>query len=532
MKKLRKILALILAMLMTLLISACGTNGNEEPSQVADPTPGVSQGVVEADPDAFERQTAADSLTVGVMWELGSFDMAQNNNWCARVMVYEGLFYIDQTTSEMHNLLCDTYDFVDDTHLHIKLRDDAYFSDGSPVTSEDALWSWQRMVGTSENNTVSFINFEEFEIINDKEFILAMNAPYAAVINVLAGPTFYITSKNMENYTADDYWDKPIGSGPFLVTENVSGSHVSFELNPNYWNSELMPEFSTCTIKLYGDASSMMIDYETGALDGVTNIDGTDVTRVLNGDVKNTSYMLDPQRDVYYIALPEYMEVFDDIRVREALACAIDYDAVAAAALGVMGSKATGPLGDGVMYQKTYDGVRYDPDYARDLLAQAGVTDLELTVYYEATSIYTTMITMVQAYWDEIGVTLNMESGDMSTIREYLINCATDICIYNNGGNYCLDPNQNLSFNAANSMNGCIRLTDEELNEYLSTGASSYDSAVREEAYGKAQDWMVASYRQLYLANSYQMNVYRPYIEKFVGGTYRTTYFRFVDFAD
>ena len=397
----------------------------------------------------------------------------------------------------------------------MKLYDDATFSSGNPVTAQDVYDSWYRNVEntTSNSNTLDFIDWDNWEFINDKEFVISYLDAFGPALNYMTMCCFsVIDTKAMADATSEDFWSAPVGSGPYTVVENVSGSYSSYVRNEDYWNQDKMPEATEITINNYSDASTMFIDFETGTLDIAMDLDETDANRVANGEVDDATLVELAAENVYSIAFPEYTEVFSDIRVREALSYALDVEAITEIAYGSLGEVANSCIPANLQYALDVGVQEYDPEYAKELLAEAGYSDgdIELSLVIVGSDTNERMATAIQSYWQAVGVTLNIESCDLATAISHFMASETDVVI-DQGSVVSLDPYEKLMMNLDNSTNATIRITDPDFNADLRAGVSTSDEAERQAAYEAAQQWIHDNYRVI------------PICEIQVGCVYRTS---------
>ena len=175
-------------------------------------------------------------------------------------------------------MLADSWEWTDEIHLHIVLKDYATFSDGSEITSEDVLWSLQRIVDESAPcvQLAQWIDFENCSIESDTEFTIATYNAFPAAVYMLSAHTWAnILSKDFaESATADDWWSNPVASGPYTVVSNTEGVDAVYQLNEDYWNIDnLQTDAKQITLKFYSSNQTMMLDYTEGNLDMVINAD-------------------------------------------------------------------------------------------------------------------------------------------------------------------------------------------------------------------------------------------------------------------
>ncbi len=534
MKKLSNVLALVLSLaLMLTLFTACGSSNSAAPTvETAADEPAAQEeapaanamtemsqaGTTAAEDSGFQRQTEEGTLTVGALFDTDTFDPVSTSNKMGLALVYETLFYVDPDTSEVKGMLAESWEYQDDTHLYVKLRDDATFASGNPVTCEDVLWSWYRTVDEQGPDIQSFlfIDFDNTEIVNDKEMVIAFNYPFSPAVNYMCMPAWYVLDKGaMENASADDFWANPVGSGPYAVVENVSGTGATYELRADYWNADAMPSIEKIIVRNYGDPSTMFIDYETGALDVAFSISTVDAANVLAGGVADTNYKVLNDTNVVSLSFPEYTESLDDVNVRKALSLATDVAALVGVTWGDMAA-ATGSLIPTIVPNAVDFGLQeYDPEQAKELLAEAGYDEsnpLVLSLVIVDSEANNSVATILQEQWAQVGVTLNVDSCDLMTAITHFMNSETDIALNETNGMTSFNPYEVLMMCSKDSSNSTISITDEGFNDAVQTGVSSVDEDVTAEAYAEAQTWIHDNFRRVPIAETYSVVVYRPYI--------------------
>lgn len=498
----QKILALTLALAMAAaLLSGCGPS-NPPASAPAESTV----------PSGTSAPSGA-SLTVGVMTDTDGFDPISSVNYLGCNLVYETLVDIDPETNEPVGVLAEHWEYRDDTHLYVKLYDDAAFSSGNTVTGQDVYWSWYRNVenNSSQLNNFEFIDWDNWEFISDKEFVISFRQTFGPAVNYMTMCAFSVVdSTAMAGATSEDYWSAPIGSGPYTVKENVAGAYSSYVRNDSYWNPEALPDAAEITVNNYSDTSTMFIDFETGALDIAFGLDVTDADRVTDGQMEGAELETIPTNNVISLAFPEYTEALSDPRVREALACALDVTALTDLAYGSLGTVASSIVPSTVQYALDVGVQAYDVERARQLLREAGYSDgeLALDIVIVGNPTDERMVTGIQAYFQAVGVALNIESCDLATAISHFMNSETDI-VLNQGAVVSMDPWEVLQMNLSTSTNATIRVTDASFNEDLLAAKTTTDEAEQERAYQEAQQWLIDNHRFVPICETEFAYVYR-----------------------
>lgn len=525
MKKRMSVLALLLV--LVLLMSACGSSAGqpaaetpaeapaEAPNEAPAEIPTEAEDVIgTTESGGFVRQTEEGTLTVGDLNAVGGFNTAGDNNLHYFNLVYDKLFELNPDTGEIEPQLVESWEYTDDLTMKFKLRDDVYFSNGDKLTAEDVIWSFQRL---SEHaglrQWLAYFDMEKCTVDSELEFTMTTYETFGPGIKLFVWAAMHVLNKDYVEANPDTaFWDAPCGSGPYTVEEIVSGSHVTFVRRDDYWGE--LPEAEKITIRYYAEPAVMFMDFENGALDAVFQIDDADLTRLENGEVPDVTYQVRTSNEIYTLNLCEYVPEFQDIRVRQAIAHAIDMDAVADAALGGLALKATSTLPSGCAYHIDVGSYEYDPELAKELLAEAGYPDgFDIHIATFQRPLNQRIVDTVQYYLGEVGITLDVEMGDPPTIAPKFQAGETDIVIRDTaGGSTVGEPLQIYCGIMSNTTNMAARITDPTLDQYLMDGIHSLDDEVRRENYEAAQQYI---YDNVFLMPICELQVayaYRNYL--------------------
>ncbi len=506
MKKTIRLVAMLLALVFVL--AACGSDTASSAGAAAASSGPAASAASEAEAAPLEEEVVAaqeviandGTLTVGWTTGVEGFDPISDNNYIGSFMVYESLFEMNPETQELEPLLVDTYEWVDDCTLHITLKDNVYFSDGDKLIAEDVLYSMYRYIELGSNLSTYFTVYDWDKCVaeDDLNLTLVTTEPYGPGLSNLCRPV--VNKSYVESCTKEDWWDKPCGTGPYTVKENVSGSHTTYVLREDYWNAaNVNYDFNTITVRSYSEVSTMFVDFENGDIDVAFGISVSDAERVLGGEV-NCGYVVRSNNDVINLCLAETNPIFDDIKVRQAIAYAIDKDAVGEAAYGALTIPATSCISASLTaYYENVGAYEYNPEKAKELLAEAGYAngfDLKMVIVNSAAN--QTLAEAIQFYLSEVGITLNIEAYPIPTAVPMFMAGEADVVLnQQNGGAYLLEPNQVFDTSRSNSTNLCVRITDETFNGYLENGLFSIDSKVRAENYKNAQKWQYENCRAI-----------------------------------
>ena len=496
MKKFTRLVALLLALVFVL--AACGSETTSAPAESAAAASSAAEAAA-SEPATLEETVVAaqdviandGTLTVGWTTGVEGFDPISDNNYIGSYLVYEGLFKMNPDTQELENVLCESYEWVDDCTLKIKLKDNVYFSDGDKLIAEDVLFSMYRYIELGSNLATYYTVYDWDKCVaeDDLNLTLVTFEPYGPGLTNLTRPV--LNKSWCETAAEEDWWDKPCGTGPYTVKENVSGSHTTYTLREDYWDKDASYDFTTMNVRSYAEASTMFIDFENGAIDVAFGVSVSDATRVLNGEV-DCGYVVRANNDVINLVFNEACSYFEDVRVRQAIAYAIDREAVGQAAYGDLTIPATSFVASTMgQYYENVGAHEYNPEKAKELLAEAGYADgFDVKMVIVNSAANQTLAEGIQFYLSEVGINMTIEAYAIPTAVPMFMAGEADLVLnQQNGGAYLLEPNQIYDTSGENSTNLCVRCTDPEFNQYLKDGLNTVDVAVRAENYKNAQKW-------------------------------------------
>lgn len=501
----KKLISLLPVIAMLMGFAACGSSTTqpvEEGAAPAEEVDAASEGETDAEEPADED--GAKVLTVGhASKATDGFDPPSTGNEIGLNLVYDTLFVRNpDNDNAIEGLLAAEYEYTDDCTLVIEIDEKADFSNGEPVTAQDCLYSLKRVVDSQSQYMDYYvgIDFEASHAEDDNTLVLVTYEPMPMLLAYLSLPYASILCESyVEASGQDAFWDQPVGSGPYTCVENVSGSHTTYAAKPDYWGTA--PEYDTIVVNNYTDQTAMFVDFQTGLLDVAFDISASDAKRIQNGEMETATLVIAPSYNAISFALPEYTEALSDIRVRQAICEAIDIDAVAQVTFDILCTPSTSVVADGIDYHIDASGNRFNPDHARELLAEAGYADgLDLKLVICAVDFQEKASTAIQAMLADVGINLIVESYDIPTAVGMFMSGDTDVVI-NAQSAAALDPAQVFITTASDSTNKTTALTDETLNEYLTVGVTTMDTAIRQEAYENAQVWMAENYRQIPIAD-------------------------------
>ena len=380
--------------------------------------------------------SSRDSMTVVLPTDPGSLDphdsVTQNKHQSTR-QIYETLVVYDDN-GNLIPWLAESYEYADDVTINFKIREGVKFHNGDELKASDVVFTLNRLV---KDNTVAAmqvnkVDFEKTVVTGDYTFTLVTKEPYAIQVAMLENPLCGIISERSYNESNGDFFAAPVGTGPYKVVKYSAGDSLVLEGFEDYWIPG-QPYVKNVTLRYITDASSRVIEAESGGADIVYEITATNVDRVgANPDVNLVSAM---GANTSYLYMNQAKEPFNDIRVREAVWNALDIAIAEEVAYGSFGEIASGIISPGIDGRHP-DMSSYFPtqniEKAKALLAEAGYPNgFETSISCNSSDQQRKdFCEVVQAQLAEVGIKVNIEVMDSTQWASFLASGEGTMTIY------------------------------------------------------------------------------------------------------
>lgn len=260
------------------------------------------------------------------------------------------------------------------TEYTFKLRADARWHDGRPVTAEDVKFTLDAMLNPKVNAGLAGVvsAIARTDALDPATVRFTLKYPYAS-LPVMLGYNIAIVPKHLlEGQDLNQpvqFIQHPVGSGPFKFKTFVQDSYLEVEANKDYFGGA--PMLDGIVFKVITDGNARLAQLRAGEID-FTVIDPPQVAAVQGAS--NLEVRRAPQVNYYFFAINHDRPKFADVRVRRALSYAIDKQAIVRNILKGDGRVATGPINPllGPYYNPNVETYPYNPERAQSLLAEAG----------------------------------------------------------------------------------------------------------------------------------------------------------------
>lgn len=503
----KKLLSLALALAMIAGLAACGDSGSgsspsgNSPAPDSNPGSSVSTPADSDGPKTFVFGTDANSTTFDP-----ASDLQTNSGGALVSAVMETLWTVSEDGT-ITNKLAESYEWTGDLELTVKLHQGVTYSNGNPMTSDDVLYTIEHLFESPRTaSMVNCVDLANTTCPDDSTIVIAFNTYDAAFFDTVGGSGFSVLDR--ETCTAADWnWGWLIGTGPYkLQGDGVSDKSgweesVQYNLvrNDGYWGAA--PYYDEIVIKFYSEESTRYAEFQSGSLDAVYLTQATYVNSLSSGSVSGASLVQKVSNGIsgfQVAATSDTCGAFADINIRKAFAHGIDIASMVDILGEGMYKVATSIVGDGCWAYENVGTYEYDPDYARQCLAEAGYSvdnPLTLTIVAESTAFNTALAESAQATLAEIGINLDLSGmGDFPTILPILISGSQELSIGGGSNGSGNDPGSLLQQFGPNSDNNLLRVTDPHLVDLFNRGSASRDQSERVAIYKEFQEIMHDEY--------------------------------------
>ncbi len=434
---------------------------------------------------------ASGTLNVAFTKELENIDSYFNSSREGVVMqraVWDGLIYRNPETNEYVGNLATSWEWIDDTTLEFKLREGVTFHNGEPFNADDVVFT-VNFVAKEENGVKTQRNvnwMESAEKVDDYTVRIKLKKKFPAAIEFLSGPVSMYPNEYYAEVGPSGMGLKPVGTGPYKVTEVVPGQHFKLEANSAYHDSPKgQPQIADIDIRTIPDVNTQMAELFSGSLDLIWQVPADQANKL--GQMGQFTVANESTMRVGYLQMDSAGRSgdnpFTNKLVRQAVNYAINRQELVDALLQGSSKVVYTPCFPS-QFGCEQDVTKYEfnPEKAKELLAEAGYPDgFEIAFYAYRDRQYAEAIA---SYLNNVGIKTDFKMLQYSALRE--LNMDGKVALsFQTWGSY--------SINDASAMvsqffkHGSLDSTrDDEVRDWLDVADSSTDPDERIAYYSKA----------------------------------------------
>ena len=343
------------------------------------------------------------------------------NTWISKI--WTPLVSLNEDASGLTAQLATEWSHNDDfTVWTFELRDDVVWHDGEPFTANDVKFTWEwvyapgttaapeippaGLLGQADYTAGTAEAIEGIEMLDDTTVRFTTAEPAPRFPNTLIQsyilPAHALTDVSAADMRTTDWWfTRAIGTGPFMHDEFVPDESWSLVANPDYWRGA--PRLDRLINRYFADETAAILALEGGAIQ-FTYVSG-DVAVGL-GESPAFDLFQGPSGVTNYLMFNFREPAFEDVRVRQAFLHAIDRETIAEVVLGGTAEVVPCITPFEPFWPAEYDAYPYDPERARELLAEAGWDSgrsIEIVTYYDS-QFHADAMAAMQQFLREAGV--------------------------------------------------------------------------------------------------------------------------------
>ena len=481
-----------------------------------------------------EATASSETLTIATTTDVVNYNPLIGNSrsdyWITNLMYPHLLSIADDGSKEAQ--VATKWGYVDETTGYYEIRDDLSWSDGEKLTAEDVAWTMNAVKQDQPSGTFygQLANFESAEAVSDTRVEIKLTQPDSSIVeeigfwgNVVPQHVFEKADSvaNFPNDGSDGGW---VSAGPYVLTDVQVGQSYSMDRVDDYPLIEGgTPSSAKVVYRVFPDINTEILALQSGEVDVIANaLPPAQVKTLQNtpGIEVEESVGLGYAHMTYNMTKPDLAKV----EVRQALAHAVDYDAIRKVVLQDQAvSTGSSPLMPVLAdyYDKSIKEYKFDTDLSRELMEKAGYTadgsgmfpvSFRL-IYSLQDSVTSQWATLVKDSAAKAGITIELQGTERNT---YLAQTnAGDFDIY--AGNFAImdDPVTNMTL--AYLPDGAINYSyvdDSELNELITTASATTD---KDEKIKLMQEAAAIVNENVYDNIMYTQNLYFAHSDKWTG---------------
>jgi peptide/nickel transport system substrate-binding protein len=399
------------------------------------------------------------------------------------------------------------------TEWRAMLRDDVVFHDGSPFDAAAVAGHFNRLLDPENRCSCrAFLGpMQRVSAVSAHEVVFELSAPWAALPAVLGEPSLVsLIGSPTARTDADTFNRLPIGTGPYRFVEWRPGESIAVARFDQYWDSAAPASFDAVTFRVLPDQQARFAALRAGDVDVLWTLDGATAVRAEQMGMMVTRHQGAGAR---ILVLNTRKPPLDDVRVRRALAHAVDGAAYMDAVSDGAVAPATDPFGPGSTFTCESTWPRHDPAMARQLLQQYG-QPVSLRFGHTATPRGQATGQIFQQFWQSVGIDVELVPMEQVQLVGSVVRRQYQVGPWRLRDS--VDPDADLFglFHSASPLN-VTGLSAPALDELLLAARSVVDVNARRETYCALEQYLSQNVPYLFLGQ----NTYFAIASGAIGGS-------------
>jgi peptide/nickel transport system substrate-binding protein len=507
-----KLRVLSVSLVVSALLAGCGDGGGavDVGGGAGEATEGgVLTAAISGEPDQLDpHKTSA----------YASFQVLEN--------VFDTLVEPDQEL-QMQPALAESWETSEDgLTWTFDLRDDVTWHNGRDLVADDVVYSYNRIIDEELANAYRFASVESVTAPDDDTVEITVSRPTPNLLaNIGAFKGMAIVAK--ENVEDGSITRNPIGTGAFAFDSYSPGDRLRLTRNEDYWGGDV--PLDGVEYRFISEPTVALTNLQGGQVHWTDNLPPQQVESLRGSDDLEIATVA--SNDYWYFAANQARKPFDDPRVRQAMAFGIDREQVTEAALFGLGTPNQTAIPEGSFWHTDYAPYERDVAKAKQLLQEAGVSDL--SVEFMVTNEYPETVTaaqVIQSQLKDVGIDVEIRTLDFATWLDEQGKGNFDVFLLGWLGN--IDPDDFYYAQHRTDANfNFQKYSNAEVDRALDAARAETDREQRKELYEEAVQQIVDDASYVYLYNPQVVQGWTEDVEGYEARADRAIRFRDVSLA-
>ena len=389
----------------------------------------------------------------------------------------------------------------------------------TPKTKAPLTWVLDKLQGAHEFIDGKAATISGIRIIDDHTLSLTLEKPFGPFLSLLAMTTAYVVPKEDVQRLGQDFGTRPIGTGPYVLTEWKHGQGLSLSARNDYFEGK--PKLRGIYYRVIPEDLTAVIEFETNGLDALL-IPAAEYHRYSTDPKWKDLLYGKPGLNSYYLGMNCTRPPFSDQRVRRAMNMAIDRQRILDTIFEKRGILAIGPVPQGLWKYgagpKSSDGYAYDPETAKKLLQEAGAAGARIRIYISADPEVLDIMEVIQGYLAKVGIQAEIRQLDWSAFK-HAVNIGEPDAFWLSWWSDYPDPENFLfplfhsaSVGPAGNRTRCI---DADLDRLIDASQRTMDDKKRYALYRAAEDRIIKNAPWVFMWHRADYYIVQPRVREF-----------------
>lgn len=409
----KKVISILLAvMILSSALAGCGGNS-------ADNNVGANNQSSQENQEGGEDRAVKDTLNIALAYDISSLDPQVGKEMRACIVsqqIFDTLVQWDPEGgmgSEIVPALAESWEYLDDCTLQLKLRQGVLFHNGEEMTADDVVYSIERTMNSS------YVGYhataiDHVEKVDDYTVNIVTADPYAPLLAGLCVTAFSIVCKSVAEADEEGFAENPVGTGPYKFVSYTSGDNIQLEAFDDCWRGTPVTKYINMVVIPENSQRTVML--ETGEADIAYEILPNDVSRIEENEDLTTMSIQGTKTYVMRFNYDSTGPVGNKL-VRQAIEYCLDREQMVDVILYGHGYAAySNVVPTSIGYQEVEKRTQ-DFDKAKELLAQAGYPDgFEMNLWISTDSVLTQYANVIQSELAKVNIDVNIETMESSAL--------------------------------------------------------------------------------------------------------------------